>query len=163
MEIEQNEREIAIAQEEIGTLDRLHRLPAADPEKAATFLRSIRHWIKGIPPINERQREIALLPQKLRDHERSPRAKPRCYEFIERSARKGKRSRVKVKFLWLDNTAVRPRKLLLELLPQVRDLRDLQNMFIRTLLRISSSREAEAWHPKPLESTRLRVSFPVNS
>lgn len=54
VEIQQHEREITIAEEEVGALDRLHRFPTADPEKATTFLRPIRTRIKGIPPINKR-------------------------------------------------------------------------------------------------------------
>ena len=59
MEIEEDEREIAIAEEEVGALDCLHRFPATDPEEASAFFRAVGCRIKGIATIDERKGEIS--------------------------------------------------------------------------------------------------------
>jgi hypothetical protein len=59
VEIEEDEREIAIAEEEVGALDCLHRFPATDPEDALAFFRAVGCRIKGIVTIDEREGEIS--------------------------------------------------------------------------------------------------------
>jgi hypothetical protein len=59
VKIEEDEREIAIAEKEISALNGLRRFLATNPEEATAFLRAVRRGIKGVAAIDEGEREIA--------------------------------------------------------------------------------------------------------
>lgn len=61
MEIEQDEREIAVAEEEIATLDGLGNLAATDPEELLAFEVAVRAGVEGIASVDEGEGEIAFL------------------------------------------------------------------------------------------------------
>ncbi len=89
MEIEQDEREIAVAEEEIGTLDGLGNLAATDPEELAAFEVAVRAGVEGIASVDEGEGEIAFLGEEFRNEQSHALIGLRGDDFVDATSFEG--------------------------------------------------------------------------
>lgn len=69
VQIEKDEREVAITQKEIGALEGLLGFGAAEPDEVATFFVSIRSGVEGVASIDEGDWEVSFLFEELGNDE----------------------------------------------------------------------------------------------
>jgi hypothetical protein len=70
VEIEKNEREVAIAQKQIGTLQGLFGFGTTKPDEASATSIAVGGGIEGVAAVDEGEREVALFGEEFAKHER---------------------------------------------------------------------------------------------
>lgn len=132
VEIEEDEGEVAIAQEEIDALEGLLGFMAAEPEEETALFVAVGGGIEGIASIDEGDGEVAWFVEEFRDDERDPGGGFWGDDFAEVSCGE-------FQFLRFGNVLCRnrgamgSRELLAKLAAEVGNLQDAQDVFIRTL------------------------------
>ncbi len=69
VEVEEDEREIAIAQQEVGALEGLLGFGAAEPNEVTAFFVPVRSGIEGVAPVDKSERKVAFLIEEFGDDE----------------------------------------------------------------------------------------------
>ena len=89
MEIEQDDREIAVAEEEVSALDGLGNLAATDPEELPAFEVAVRAGVEGITSVDEGEWEIAFLGEEFRNEQSHALIGLRGDDFVDATAFEG--------------------------------------------------------------------------
>lgn len=89
MEIEQDAREIAVAEEEIGALDGLGNLATTDPEELSAFEVAVRAGVEGIASVDEGEGEIAFLGEEFRNEQSHALIGLRGDDFVDATSFEG--------------------------------------------------------------------------
>lgn len=125
VEVEEDEGEVAIAQEEIDALEGLLGLMAAEPEEATALLVAVGGGIEVVAAIDEGDGEVAWFVEKFRDDERHPGGGFGGHDFAEMSI--GELQFLKFgEILDWDRGAMSSRELLAKLAAEVGNLQDAQ-------------------------------------
>ena len=141
MKIEEDEWEIAVAQEEVGALEGLFDLGATKPNEVAAFFVPVRSGVESISPINEGERQITFLIKEFGDDEGGSGGVAGRDDFAEMTWGELERNSLRSRFGRSGNRiTMSGRKLLVKLAAELINLQDAQNVFIRTLLRFESRR-----------------------
>ena len=88
MEVKESEWEVAIAEEEIRALQGLLGFGATKPDEASAPSIAVGGGIKGVPSIDESEREVALFSEEFTKHQRSPGGGGRGHDFAHLSGGK---------------------------------------------------------------------------
>lgn len=131
VEVEENEGQVAIAEEEVGALQGLGGLGAAKPDEAAAEFVAVGGGVEGVASVDEDEREFAFLGEEFFEDEGGAGGGMGRDDFAEMAGGEFERG------LWCggvrDGSAMSGRELLAKLAAELVDLQDAQNMFIRTL------------------------------
>ena len=90
MKIEEDEREVAVAEQKVGALDGLGDLAATDPEELLAFEIAVRTGVEGIASVDESERKVSLPGKKFGNQQGHALAGMRGDDFVEAAAFKGK-------------------------------------------------------------------------
>lgn len=131
VEIEDDEREISVAQEQVGTLERLLGFGAAEPDEVVAFFVPIRSGIEGVATIDESEGEVAFLLEEFGDDEGGSGGVAWRDDFAEMAGREFQGGGLRRGFFGGRST-MSGRKLLAKLAAELLNLQDAQNVFIRT-------------------------------
>ena len=69
MEVEKNEREVAIAQEQVGALQGLLGFGAPKPDEAPATSIAVGGGVEGVASIDKSEREVAFFGEEFAKHE----------------------------------------------------------------------------------------------
>ena len=89
MQVEQDEREIAIAKQEVDGLNGLRDFAATDPKEALAFEIAVRGGIEGIASVDQGEGELAFFVEEFGNEQSHALAGMRGDDFVERAALEG--------------------------------------------------------------------------
>jgi hypothetical protein len=130
VEVEQDEGEISVAREEAGALDRLLGFGATDPHEASAFRASVGGGIEGVASIDESDGEVAFFFKEFGNDEGRSGGLAGGNDFAE--VARGEFERGACLLFDRNGSTMGSRELLAKLTAELVDLKDAQNMFIRT-------------------------------
>ena len=140
VKIEDDQGKVSVAEEEVGALEGLLGFGAAKPDEVTTLFVSVRGGIEGVATINEDEGEVALFREEIGNDEGSSRGLMRSDDFTEVPGGEFEGSLDALRFFDWNRRAMSSRELFAKLTAELVDLLDAQNMFIRTVFEIESSR-----------------------
>lgn len=139
VEVEENEREVAVAEEEVGAFEGLFDFGAAEPDEVAALGIAVGGGVEGVAAIDEGEGEVAFFGEEFGDDEGGSGGVVGRDDFAEMAGREFERGLWGGGFLG-NGGAMSGRELLAKLPAELVDLQDAQNMFIRTLFYFESRR-----------------------
>jgi len=163
VQIEEDEREVAVAKEKVSALDGLGNLAAADPEELLTLEIAVGGGIEGIASVDEGEGEIAFFGEELGNEQSHALAGMWGDDFVEAAGFESEIGVVGVFFRRRSGT-MRGGELFAEFPAKFVDLQKRVHMFIRTLIGLWSSEDrggaqSALGYSKRLAKERKRPGF----
>lgn len=133
VEVEEDEWEVAVAEQKVGAMKGLPGARAAEPDEVLAAGVAVGGGVEAILPVDQHEGEVALLVEEFAENEGGSGRRMGRDDFAELPGGKLEGSRHRFFGGSWNGSPVGRREFFPELLPKMFDLQDAQNMFIRTL------------------------------